>query len=190
VQSVPFFGGLVLVFGCALLIAAVHQVADEPRKPATLVAVLATAVFTALISFNYVCQTTFVPALVRAYRPEYDPLISTFSLANPLSLAWAVEMWGYAFLGIATWFAASVFDGDGLEKVTRALMMLNGVLSVLGALVTAVDLGWVLSSAGMISYLGWNIVMLTLAVLLLLVFQRRRRATQSPRLVLGQDLFL
>ena len=72
VQTLPFFFGFAMITGYIMLLAA-------------------------LIFFNYICQTTFVPALSSDYRPEYDPIISTFSLANPRSLSWTIEMWGTRF---------------------------------------------------------------------------------------------
>jgi hypothetical protein len=116
-----------LVFGYVLLCAAIHRIADAVRKPAATVALVCIAVFSALIFFNYLCQTTFVPALARAYQPEYAAIIATFSLANPRSLAWAIEMWGYAFLGLATWIMAGLFRRGSLERAAAATMVLNGV---------------------------------------------------------------
>jgi hypothetical protein len=57
------------------------------------------AAFASFIFFNYVLQTTFLPALARAYAPESAGVVAAFSMSNPTSLAWGIEMWGWAFFG-------------------------------------------------------------------------------------------
>jgi len=174
IQTLPFFAGFLMVIGFAAIMAALYQLAAERLKAVMLLAVVLTAAFCTLIFFNYVNQTTFVPAMAQSYRPEYAPIIAALAMANPHSLAWALEMWGYGFLGLATWLAAPVFGGTGLERVTSGLMVFNGVISVIGALATAYDVGWVLTPIGVTSFALWNVVVFALAVCWLLVLRRRR----------------
>lgn len=180
IQTAPFFGGFALVVGYVLMFAAIYHIADDSKKPAAMVSVIATAGFATLIFFNYLCQTTFIPALATAYRAEYDAIISTFSLANPHSLSWAIEMWGYALLGLATWFSATVFDRNRLERAAALFMVLNGIVSIIGAVVTSFDLGWVLTVPGVVSYAAWNILVLAMAILILLSFRKRRSEIALP----------
>jgi hypothetical protein len=174
IQTVPFFGGFALVIGYVIMFAAIYLIADGRQKPAAMVSVIATAAFATLIFFNYICQTTFVPALASDYRPEYDPLITAFSLANPLSLSWAIEMWGYALLGLATAFSATVFHRNKVERAAALLMILNGTISIIGAIVTSFSLGWVLAVPGIVSYAIWNILVFAMAILILVSFRKRR----------------
>ena len=175
IQTLPFFAGFLMVIGFVAIMAAQYQLAADRLKAVLLLAVVMTAAFCTLIFFNYVNQTTFVPAMAQSYRPEYGPIITALAMANPRSLAWALEMWGYGFLGLATWLAAPVFGGNGLERVTSGLMVFNGVISVIGALATAYDVGWVLTPPGVASFALWNVVVFALAVCVLLVFRRRQR---------------
>ncbi len=177
-QTAPFFGGFFLVGGYVVLVAALYQLAEEHQKANALSAVVFTAVFATLIFFNYINQTTFIPALVQAYQPAFDPAISTFSLANPLSLCWAIEMWGYALLGVATWLLAPIFNRSRVEKITAALMVANGVVSIVGGFVTAWSLGWVLTTPGVISYVGWNILVLALSIFVMLSLRQRQTASR------------
>lgn len=179
VQILPFFGGFLLVGGYIVMMVALHLIAEERHKANTLIGVVFTAVFATLIFFNYINQTTFVPALVQNYRPAYDPIISTFSLANPLSLCWAIEMWGYACLGVATWLAAVVFKRDRLEKAAAVLMVANGIISIIGGIVTSFNLGWVLTTPGVTSYVAWNVLVLALSILV--IASLRRRQSQAVR---------
>jgi hypothetical protein len=174
IQTVPFFGGFALIVGYVLIFAAIYHVADDNKRPAAMVSVMATAAFATLIFFNYICQTTFVPALATTYQPEYDAIISAFSLANPLSLSWAIEMWGYALLGLATWFSAAIFNQNRLERAAALFMILNGIISIIGAIVTSFDLGWVLTIPGVVSYAGWNVLVFVMAILIYLSFRKRR----------------
>ena len=174
VQTAPFFGGFFLVGGYVVMMAALYELADEQQKTPALIAVTFTAIFATLIFFNYINQTTFIPALVQSYRPEHDSAISTFSLANPLSLCWAIEMWGYALLGVATWLTASIFNRNRIEKLTAALMIANGIVSIVGGIVTAWNLGWVLTTPGVVSYVGWNALVLALSVFVILSLRKRQ----------------
>jgi Ni/Fe-hydrogenase subunit HybB-like protein len=174
VQTAPFFAGIALVLGFVVVMAALYHLASERQKPRMLVAALLTGVFATLIFFNYISQTTFIPALVRDYRPEHDTLIAVFSFSNPRSLCWAIEMWGYALLGVATWVAVPVFDRQGIERSVRLLMTINGIFSIAGALVVSYDLSWVFTPAGLFGYAVWNMLIVALAVCMLASFRQRR----------------
>jgi hypothetical protein len=173
IQTLPFFFGFVLIIGCDLLIAALYRLADEKDKTRALLAVICAAAFTGLISFNYLCQTTFVPALLTSYRPENDAVVAALSLVNPRSLSWAIEMWGWGLLGLATWLIAPTFHGSRLERATAGMCILNGIVSIVGAAITAADLGWVMTVPGYVNFVAWNVLMVVLAVLAILSLSRR-----------------
>lgn len=188
IQTAPFFGGFLLVGGYVVMMAALYELADEQQKPNALTAVAFTAIFATLIFFNYINQTTFIPALVQDYRPDYDAAIGTFSLANPLSLCWAIEMWGYALLGVATWLTASIFHRNRIEKTTAVLMIANGIVSIIGGIVTAWNLGWVLTTPGVVSYVGWNILVLALSIFVILSLRKRQATAASAQDPAGASL--
>jgi hypothetical protein len=179
VQTVPYFAGFALVLGYVVLVAALYQLAGERDKSRCLVAVMLTAVFCTLIFFNYISQTTFVPALARAYTPEYDGVIAAFSFANPRSLCWAIEMWGYGFLGLALWFAAPAFGLDRLDRVIKGLIVANAVLSIAGGFITAWDLSWVMTLPGGALYVTWNVLVFALSACILVSLRRRQRQATS-----------
>jgi hypothetical protein len=85
-------------------------------------------------------------------------------MANTFSLAWAIEMWGYAFLGIATALSATYCHAD--NRTLAVLMILNGIVSIASALLTAANVAWVASRIGLIAYFGWNLLMMTMMVLI------------------------
>jgi hypothetical protein len=178
IQTFPFFAGFLLVLGSALLIATLYQLAGEEEKPAALLAVICTAAFVGLIFFNYICQTTFLPPLLTNYQPQYEAIISTLAFTNPYSLCWAIEMWGYALLGLATWLTAGVFSGSRTEKATAGLQVANGILSIAGGFITAVNLGWVMTPAGIANYVIWNVLMVAWGGFVIASLVQRERRQQ------------
>lgn len=166
-ETAPFFFGFLLVVGYVMLFAGLQQAADGAARPRATVALLFAAAYAALATLNYLCQTTFVPALATHYRPEYDPLISALSMSNPLSLAWSIELWAYALLGAATWFAAAVFHNSRLDRWLSRLMVINGLVSIGAALAAAVTLDWVTTNAGLALYVTWNVLVLVISMMIL-----------------------
>jgi hypothetical protein len=173
IQTLPFFAGFLLLGGYVVMLAATHQLAEAKDKVYTQIALLFTTAFVTLIFFNYITQTTFLPALARGYRPEYDPIITAFSFANPQALCWAIEMWGYALLGVATWLTAVVFKRNRVEKITAWLMIANGVYSLVGGFLSAANLGWVMTTPGLVNYSVWNVLVLFLSIFFLLSLRKR-----------------
>jgi hypothetical protein len=176
VQLLPYLGGFVLVGGCVALVATLCALVPPERRGRAGVALVLAAAFAALIVLNYILQAAFIPALVSPYRPEDDALITAFTMSNPRSLAWALEMWGYGVLGVATWAVAVVFGSSRLERATAAAFRANGVASVAGALATARWPGWELTPAGGVAFGLWNLLMIVMAALVIAAMTRRSRA--------------
>ncbi len=174
IQSLPFYFGFFLVGGSLMLLIAIYQLADSKHSP------LAGLVFGvtggAIVCINYIIQTTYIPAVVSEYTPDQAIILQSLSMANPTSLTWALEMWGYGGIGIGTWLAASYFGTTKPERFVKVLFILNGILSLFGAVWTAVDLGWVLTTPGYISFGVWNMLYLVLAIASIRVFLLRKKA--------------
>jgi len=173
IQSLTFYFGLLLVAGGILMLTSIFLL---DRKGRTLLALVFAAMASCLILFNYFTQLTFLPTLAENYEPTNDVMISTLSMSNPVSLAWTLEMWGYGLLGLGTWLAADFFKGSRLENTTRVLFILNGVLSLAGALCTALFTGWVLTMPGLVAFGAWNLLYFGMAILVLLVLRARAMA--------------
>lgn len=171
IQTLPFYCGFLLLAGSILMLASICALSKH--RAAALTALAFASIGAAFAMFNYATQTTFIPAIVSAYSPDLGPLVSAYSMSNPRSLTWALEMWGYGFIGLGTWLAAGFFAAGRLEMIAKSLFILNGVMSVLGALVVSVDLSGVFTLAGLIGYGVWNVVYLALAVAFYLVMRKR-----------------
>lgn len=171
IQLAPYLGGLLLVAGLVMLLASAFATMREERPARAAAGLVSTAVFAALIAFNYVLQVAFVPALARPFEATNAALLAAFSMTNPRSLAWAVEMWGWAALGVATWLAAPAFARSALDRAAAGLFVANGWLSVAGALWTVARPGWVMEPAGLIAFALWNALLTALALLALLALR-------------------
>lgn len=187
-QTLPYYAGMVMLTGFLLFHVTIYLLSDKETKRFTMPALLFAMLYATLVFFNYIVQTTFVPELARTYRAEFDPLITMFSMTNPAALSWAIEMWGYGLLGVASLFAVPFYRayGDRVNKAIAAVLVVNGVMSIIGALVTAFDLPWVFSAPGLILFVLWNVVVLVLAALLVISFRKQLALdTQAPRRVSG-----
>jgi len=172
IQTLPFYFGFLLLGGSILMLVSIYLLSQ--KRAAALAGLIFMSIGTTLAFLNYVVQTTFIPAIVKNYTSDLISIISIFSMSNPMALAWAIEMWAYGFMGLGTWLAAGFFGVDRLERTASVLFIVNGVVSVLGALAIAVDLSGVFSIYGLIGYAGWNILFLVLAVVFYRVLQKRR----------------
>ncbi len=180
VQTAPYFAGFAMIGGFLWLFAGLHQAAPPERRLRTRVALSFGSAYAALIFFNYIVQTTFVPSLTRPYAPQSAELIATFSMANPRSLAWAVEMWAYGLLGVATWLAAAAFGSSRLERTTALLYAANGPVSLAGGIWTALEPGWVQTTPGLVAFVGWNALVVAMVGCTWEVARRRRSDAARP----------
>jgi hypothetical protein len=171
IQIVPYLLGLSLLGGSLFMIAGLHALASGPRRAWSTAALVLVAVYATLVGFNYIVQTTLLPTMVASQPGENASIIATFSMSNPASLAWGLEMWGYGFLGVATWLVAPAFGG-----LTRALFVANGPVSIAGALWTVARPGWVMTPAGMVAFAGWNVLFIAMTGLAFVSLRRRRHA--------------
>jgi len=164
IQLLPYVCGFMLIGGAASMVVALCWAAPPELRGRSWLALVLTAAFTTFILLNYVIQTTIVPSLVAQRTPVADAFLEVFAMANPRSFAWALEMWGYAFLSVALWLVADAMSATKLERVVRSLIVVNVVMSVFGAVATAASPAWVFSAPGLISFGAWNALMIVLAL--------------------------
>jgi hypothetical protein len=173
IQTLPFYFGFLLAMGSIMMLVSVYLLSK--KRATALTALIFMSIGAAFVIFNYVTQTTFIPAVVKTYTAELGSVLTTLSMSNPSSLPWALEMWGYGLIGLGTWLAAGFFGTSRLERIAKALFILNGIVSVFGAVIASIDLAGVFSIAGLIGYGVWNVLYLALAITFYRVLQNRRR---------------
>jgi hypothetical protein len=108
-----------------LTILSIHQLASPDRKIWSHAAVVFATIYTALISINYYVQLTWVGPRLAAGRTAG---VEQFLFVPFDSFLYAVDILGYSFMSVATLFAAMVFTGKGIERVTRWFLIANGLL--------------------------------------------------------------
>jgi hypothetical protein len=180
IQDVPYYFGLLLIGGMIMLIAGHYLSYEEDNKSVKFILMLSVVlatIFSALISFNYICQTIYVRHLALNYGPEYDTAIGMLTMANPSSLCWAIEMSGYGVLGVATWLMAGYYTNK--NQPIRWFLISNGILSTTGVILCVINISWVMTTWGLIAYMAWNALMIVLVVLI--YTDTRRRLNVSAR---------
>lgn len=108
-----------------VLVVSIHQLSSPDRKVWSHAAVAFATAYAVLISINYFVQLTWVAPRLTAGRTQgIEPFLFT-----PFdSFLYSVDILGYSFMSVATFFAARVFTGRGLERVVRVFLTANGLL--------------------------------------------------------------
>jgi hypothetical protein len=108
-----------------VLVVSVHELASADKRIWSHAAIAFATVYAVLISMNYFVQLTLVvPRLARGDTKG----IEMFLFVPFDSFLYAVDILGYAFMSLATLFAAMVFERSGLERVVRLFLIANGLL--------------------------------------------------------------
>jgi len=171
IQTLPFIFGFFMMFGFVLFISAIIQLADtETKKTYGTMAVIFASAYVVTIGLNYVIQAIYIPEIIE----ENEEFAGLLTMVNPSSFSWVLEMFGYGFLGAAGWLVAPIFEGNGIMKSIRYLLIANGIISVVGVIIIAADVEWVLSTSGLISYVAWNLLIIITMILIFLEFKTKK----------------
>lgn len=125
---------LFLGISFVMVMGSVHRQADMERKIWSQTALTFAIMYGTLICMNYFVQLTLVaPALYRgAVSDHIRPFL--FNVFN--SFTYSVDLLGYSFMSLSTFFAAFIFTGSGLEKAVRWFLLANGLIMPFIALQT------------------------------------------------------
>jgi hypothetical protein len=171
-QTATFFCGFFLVIGSLLTFIALYRTAREEKKLWAFSGLVINVVFTAVVFLNYIIQTTYIPYLATTFPLETATVLPVFTMANPGSFAWALEMYGWGGIGLSFLFMAPIFSQNKLERTLKILFIANGVSSVLSALITSYDMNWLFSSAGLVALVVWNVLVFVIDIYLLKFFKQ------------------
>jgi len=170
IQTATFFCGYFLVIGSLLTFVALYLTSAKSKKVWATSALAINVIFTAVVFLNYIIQTTYVPYLATHNPPETATILPVFSMANPGSLAWALEMYGWGGIGLSFIFMAFSFKNTKSERILKILFLANGISSCLSALMTSFDMNWLFSPAGFAALIIWNLLVLVIDFYLLKYF--------------------
>jgi hypothetical protein len=165
IQPFATIMGFLLTPTFLVVMACIHCYASEKKKVFSLVGLSFAIIYATLISINYFIQLTFVN------QSTFD--VSIFSMTNPQSMMWVIEVLGYFFMGLATLFAAPVFSSGRIEKIIKWLFVVNGVLGILTPIAYAFNFPMQILLGGLIV---WDIVMPASTALLAYLFWNARTA--------------
>jgi hypothetical protein len=172
IQTATFFCGYFLVIGSLLTFITLYFLASKSKRIWALAALGINLVFTAIVFINYIIQTTYVPYLASTNALEAQNILATFTMANPGSFAWALEMYGWGGIGLSFIFMAFIFGKERFEPTLKVLFWVNGVASVTSALVTSSNMKWLFSPAGFAALIVWNLLVVAIDIVLLKYFSK------------------
>ncbi|HCE56529.1 MAG TPA: hypothetical protein DER09_01730 [Prolixibacteraceae bacterium] len=170
-QTATFFCGYFLVIGSLLTFIALYKTATEDKKIWALSGLVINMVFTSVVFLNYIIQTTYIPYLAYNNPPETATILPVFTMTNPGSFAWALEMYGWGGIGLSFIFMAFIFETNKLERTLKFLFLTNGVCSVASALMTSINMNWLFSPAGLTALVVWNLLVFVIDFFLLNYFK-------------------
>jgi hypothetical protein len=129
----------ILIYGFSLCITlpfmiemlALHYIVLPEKKFWSHGALLCTVIYVVFVTANYVVQlATVIPATITGNANEIQLLRQT-----PHSLFWDFDAAGYIFMGMATFFAISIFIKEGYQKWIRYSLIAHTLVTPLIAFV-------------------------------------------------------
>jgi hypothetical protein len=122
VRMVP---SLFLPIAFIVLMCAIHTHASKQSEIWAQIALAFALIYAALVSIVYFVELTVViPLAMRGEADQVELLVFGFG-----TFMYAIDILGYAFMSLATLFAAPVFNGRGLERWIRCALIINGLLA-------------------------------------------------------------
>jgi hypothetical protein len=124
-----FSFGIAIPFLLAML--ALHFSVPPQKQIWSAAAILFAIMYAVYVNLNYIVQLAIViPAAINGSYDEIKLLDQT-----PHSLFWNIDALGYINLGLATLFAAPVFNRQGIQKWTRIFFLANAFMTPVIAVV-------------------------------------------------------
>jgi hypothetical protein len=165
VTELPVF---LLALSFVVLMASIHTITPDDRKILSLIGLAFALMYAAVLGASYYLQLAAVR--LSLLHGETDGL-TPFILANPHSIVWAWEGYGYGMMCLATLAIAPLFGASRLERWIRALLLVNGAIA-LSLPLPMLDAPLVLTA---VVGGAWAVVF-PIATALLAVWFRRREA--------------
>lgn len=168
-HQLPYWFGFGFVAAWVALTARLAALAPASRRTRTISALVAIAIYGAIISLNYTLQVAIVPAMVAGG----DAAVGYLTMVNPVSIGWGIEMFGYGALGVSNLLAAPLFPESpgGLRPWIVRLMVLNGLVDIASAVAISIEMTWLLTPAGLAAYLFWNLLVVGTAAAIAIAYR-------------------
>ena len=170
IQTLPYWFGFLYLAGFILFITASRQLLAEKDRIFGDASLVTTSIFAALIGFNYILQVGFIPNAL----DNPSEVFAAFAMNNPKSISWSIEMFGWGFLGASTWLISPAFKNGRLQRIARALLITNGVGSILNAILASALPSFVLQVPGLMAYFAWNAMIWVIMILIIIDIRSRQ----------------
>ena len=157
--------GFLLALSFILLMVCVHYFHENNTQLYSLLGVVFAVMYGLLICFNYYLQLNMITQMI--------PNIDLLAMDNPRSIMWVIEMLGYFFMGLSTLAVIPVFGASLIEKLIKAIFLLNGIMGIGGLIAYTAGMDIKIMFTGLIV---WNIIMPIGAGLLTYYFISREPA--------------
>jgi hypothetical protein len=108
-----------------VLMVCIHHATPRDRKVWSHIAVAFAIAYMVLIAINYFVQLTWVAPRLAAGRTQG---MEQFLFVPFDSFLYSVDILGYCFMSVSTWFAAGALTGQGMERVSRGFLIANGLI--------------------------------------------------------------
>ncbi|HEX5751570.1 MAG TPA: hypothetical protein VFZ09_35440 [Archangium sp.] len=178
-QLINLFPALLLAPTLVVNMASIHMSAPQEKKLYSLLGMLFTLAYMAIICTNDYLQLFVVRLNLSSGDLEG---LSLLAMPNFHSAFFAIETIGYSFLGLGTLSAACVFHGDEVQNWIRRLFAANGILGVATVPVALLDVPMVLLPG-----LGlWSLISLVSLILVAIYFKHGTSVTVSRPPLLTQ----
>lgn len=160
-----FTFSLCIVIPFLLEMLALHHATPEHKKIWTHAALIFTIIYAVFVIANYVVQlTTVIPMTVKGNGEAVKILSQT-----PHSMFWDYDAIGYIFMGLATLFAAQVFEKTGIQKWVRISFLANAAVT---PLIVFVYFYPTFSERLLLLALPWTITAPTAMLMLAIMFKK------------------
>lgn len=168
-QIASMIPGFLVVLPFLPLMAAIHYTSSADRKVFSMLGIAFASISTGILGFQYYSQVTVVNYNIISGGEQ---ALGLFVLGNPHSFFWPLEVLGYGFMSLSTFFAAFAFSMDPLARWIRALFIANGALGVAGMVAYPLEVTTVAVLSGLAL---WTVVFPASTVLLAVNFRRKMR---------------
>ncbi len=160
-----FTFSLCIVIPFLLEMLALNHATPEHKKIWTHAALIFTIIYAVFVIANYVVQlTTVIPMTVKGNGEAVKILSQT-----PHSMFWDYDAIGYIFMGLATLFAAQVFEKTGIQKWVRISFLANAAVT---PLIVFVYFYPTFSERLLLLALPWTITAPTAMLMLAIMFKK------------------
>lgn len=168
-----YLTSLFIAWGYVLLVCSFASFSAPDRKAAAYAGIAFAVVYALFVCAVYFAQLTTV-----ASGNAPTEVLFVLSYQNPGSLMFNFDLFGYAMMGLSTFFAGlALVPANKPDKWLRALLMIHGVFFVTCIVMPILgifnkSIGGGSSGAGTIALLGWCAYFTPVGILSVLHFRR------------------